>query len=290
MAKTKYGDHVVTMSSSISRYFMAPQFSWGSVRVAGELLGLHLAYSQGYVKEWHEYGSYPYRPHVHNFDEVLLYLGSDPEDISKLNAEAENCGGWEEELHVFTRPGVCVCPKGWPHCPVTIAKVTGPFQFGLLSFADRHWATKMPLPKEPLITDGTKYNDYFIDFSFRQDPSIGKIATVKIENLRRKNLVIEYMMCNKAFKCNEENPQPEIHDFNEVYLFTSGNHEDATYLMGEAEIALGKEEEIHKITLPTAILAPKGLPHLPLTVTKVDKPFMIMKLSFADKPTTIKMR
>ena len=38
---------------------------------------------------------------------------------------------------------------------------------------------------------------------------------------------------------------------------------------------MGKEMERHVISEPTAVFIPKGLPHCPLIVTRVDRPFFL---------------
>ena len=47
-------------------------------------------------------------------------------------------------------------------------------------------------------------------------------------------------------------------------------------LGGEVESIAGRRNEKHIITQPTAVVVPAGLPHNPLTITKVDKPFILL--------------
>jgi hypothetical protein len=69
------------------------------------------------------------KPHVHAFDEVLFFMGSDPDDMSKLGVEAEMCMGKEQEKHIITIPTAVVVPHGLPHCPITFLKVDRPCYF-----------------------------------------------------------------------------------------------------------------------------------------------------------------
>ena len=69
--------------------------------------------------------------------------------------------------------------------------------------------------------------------------------------------------------------KPHVHQNPEILLFMGADTDDITKLGGEAEIALGKEMELHRITQPTAVIVPGGLPHNPLTITKVDTPFIM---------------
>ena len=63
------------------------------------------------------------KPHTHAFDEVLFFMGSNPDDMSKLGVEAEICMGKEQEKHIITTPTAVVVPRGLPHCPITFLKV-----------------------------------------------------------------------------------------------------------------------------------------------------------------------
>lgn len=51
---------------------------------------------------------------------------------------------------------------------------------------------------------------------------------------------------------------------------------DLSELSAEVEVCLGQEEkqEKHIINTPTITIMPKDLPHCPLTITKVEKPFI----------------
>ena len=54
-----------------------------------------------------------------------------------------------------------------------------------------------------------------------------------------------------------------------------------TNLGVEAEMRLGKEEEKHIITGPTAVVVPKGLPHCPITFLKADRPMYFWHVALA---------
>jgi hypothetical protein len=62
------------------------------------------------------------------------------------------------------------------------------------------------------------------------------------------------------------------HPFDELLVFF-GYTNDLNYLGSDMELALGKEQEQHKFSVPTVIVAPRGLPHNPLITEKVYRPF-----------------
>jgi hypothetical protein len=68
-------------------------------------------------------------PHVHDHDEVVYFIGSDPKDIGDLGAEVNFQIGEKgrEEDHIFSVPTAVVIPKGVWHCPMYALKVEKPF-------------------------------------------------------------------------------------------------------------------------------------------------------------------
>jgi len=67
------------------------------------------------------------KPHVHDYDEAIFFLGSDPRNFSNLGAEVEFAIGAEEEKHVFDRPSAVVIPRGLPHCPIVTKNIERPY-------------------------------------------------------------------------------------------------------------------------------------------------------------------
>jgi hypothetical protein len=66
------------------------------------------------------------------------------------------------------------------------------------------------------------------------------------------------------------------HDVDEFIYFVGGNPENMFDFGAEIEITLGagKDEEKHIINKASVVYVPKGLPHLPITFKKVDKPIL----------------
>lgn len=73
------------------------------------------------------------------------------------------------------------------------------------------------------------------------------------------------------------------HPFAEFLLFFGYDPEDMNYLGSELELTVGEEWEAHKITKPTMVIAPKGVPHCPLITEKVSKPFGHLHLALSGK-------
>jgi hypothetical protein len=78
--------------------------------------------------------------HVHPVDEVLVYLGMDPENPDSLGAEMEVDMGKEHERHFIDKPSALVCPAGTPHMPSVTHWVDKPFAFFAVCLSGEHEA------------------------------------------------------------------------------------------------------------------------------------------------------
>jgi hypothetical protein len=86
-------------------------------------------------------------PHVHDHDEVVYFIGSDPKDIGTLEAEVNFKIGpkGQEENHIFSAATAVVIPKGVWHCPMETLKFEKPFLCMAVSLTTKyefHYAGK----------------------------------------------------------------------------------------------------------------------------------------------------
>jgi len=79
--------------------------------------------------------------HVHPYDEVLVFAGTEPADIDYLGAEIQIDMGEEHERHVVNEPTAVVLPAGTPHCPIVTRWVDKPFGVLMMSMGPRHETT-----------------------------------------------------------------------------------------------------------------------------------------------------
>jgi hypothetical protein len=67
------------------------------------------------------------KPHTHDFDEVLLFAGTNPDDPQNLDSEIEV---WiEDEKHIITKGCILFIPKGTKHLPLIFKKIGRPVYF-----------------------------------------------------------------------------------------------------------------------------------------------------------------
>jgi hypothetical protein len=65
------------------------------------------------------------RPHNHDWDEYIMFIGTSPEDPWDLGGEVEF---WlEDEKHIINKTCALFVPRGVYHCPFYIRKVDRPF-------------------------------------------------------------------------------------------------------------------------------------------------------------------
>lgn len=62
------------------------------------------------------------KPHFHDFEETLCFIGGNPLDITDFDAEIEYT--IDGEKHVLTKPGCVTMPRGIPHCPIVVKNVS----------------------------------------------------------------------------------------------------------------------------------------------------------------------
>jgi hypothetical protein len=87
-----------------------------------------------------------------------------------------------------------------------------------------------------------------------------------------------------------KHPEPHTHDFDELLGFIGGNPLDITDFGAEVRFCLGKEQEEYIITEPTIVSIPAGMVHCPLTVTRCDKPIVMLEISLTGEFDSSEMK
>ena len=74
--------------------------------------------------------------HTHDYDEVLGFLGGDPDNPKELNGEVEI---WlDDEKYNITKSCFIYCPAGLKHCPLRVVRVDKPMLFLAVSITDKY--------------------------------------------------------------------------------------------------------------------------------------------------------
>jgi hypothetical protein len=83
---------------------------------------------------WHRGGE----AHYHPTEEILVFIGLDPDNLEFLGCEQELAMGKEYERHVFDKPTVAVCPSGFPHLPLITRWTDKPYAFIVCCLSGTH--------------------------------------------------------------------------------------------------------------------------------------------------------
>ncbi|WP_026425110.1 hypothetical protein [Actinokineospora inagensis] len=76
------------------------------------------------------------KEHVHDYDEVLIWHGNDPDNVDDLGAEIYfDVAGVR---HTVTTSGSVYIPAGTRHCPLGFNWVARPFRFSALSLSPNY--------------------------------------------------------------------------------------------------------------------------------------------------------
>jgi len=86
--------------------------------------------------------------HTHDFEEVVTFFGSNPDDTTVLDGEIEFWLG--DEPHTITKSSVIFIPKGVKHCPLIIKKLDRPV-FHFATATDKNY--RGPLEMENQSVD-----------------------------------------------------------------------------------------------------------------------------------------
>jgi len=130
--RSKYGKHVMPLTfRRKAAWYYGPKNrddGGGSVSfVRGNDVGINFTMIYENIKKApYRLCPDPDKPHAHANSQVMLFLGADPGDISKLGGEFEICMGKEEERHVFTAPTAVITPPFLPHWPGGAVKLSQP--------------------------------------------------------------------------------------------------------------------------------------------------------------------
>jgi mannose-6-phosphate isomerase-like protein (cupin superfamily) len=134
MAKSKYGKYYITKTPPNPRHpesrIKGNSMPWeNTLYINNELDGaiknaFYLETNMVLRKSTGEVGE---KSHSHPFDEYLIFLGTDPDDLFDLHGMVEFWIGGEK--HLITKSCAVFVPGGIEHCPLYFHRVDKPFMF-----------------------------------------------------------------------------------------------------------------------------------------------------------------
>ena len=182
MAGNKYG-----------KYFaFGPLPEWASIGHAGptvayaddRLIKGCFCYSVSMVmpkppKEWgkDEWGDIKHGTHQHEYAEVILHIGTNPDDPLDLGGEVEFCMGPEMEKHIISKSSVIYIPPNLEHGPWTVKRVERAFILAVIDQGPAHSEKSRP----DLVSEQDRAKMVFIDEKLGGE-KVMKIAGKKLKN------------------------------------------------------------------------------------------------------------
>ena len=112
------------------------------------------------AKEWAQVG---HGTHMHKTPEVVVHVGTNPDDPYDLGGEVVMYMGEEMEKHVITRSTLIYIPANMIHAPWIIKKVTRPWIFMTVCQESHHTEKSFPELTPPEEVDNVVYMDQGYD-------------------------------------------------------------------------------------------------------------------------------
>jgi hypothetical protein len=285
MVQTKYGSLV----KSIPTF---KDYGQGSYRQGTEMNSKFFGYDLNlrYGTFYNSGNLEPFQTQVCDYDQVLIWMGTNTIDLGYLGAQVDFCLGEEKEKRRITTATVVSVPKGTPHLPASIGPMDDRFILMTISMAPEVKAKPVALDKPvgPYASwRGAKYQEYFKELAFirngpwhygpkNPDTHNGAITNIDATGFEFN---MSYESMNKApYRFAPEPDKPHVHPYTEFLIFIGCDCNDLNEFPAEVELCMGEEMERHLITKPTVAIQPKGHPHIPLRVFKQTKPWIFIVL------------
>jgi len=207
--------------------------------------------------------------HVHDFDEYVGFVGSDPDNTAELGGTVRfQIGGKWLELK---KSAIIYIPAGVPHCPYYVDDITKPILHfsgspsGKCDLLDPSEATFLPEDYEKLV-------------SYKVRPVMPGKETP--ETIMKKIVWIDDSYIKGApyfeimFFINPREPLPptHVHDFDELLGFVGSDPDDPENLGGTVRLMI--EDEWIELNKSSVIYVPAGLRHSPFVIEKMSRPII----------------
>ncbi|MCS7114905.1 MAG: hypothetical protein RMJ15_02295 [Nitrososphaerota archaeon] len=237
---------------------------------------------------------------VHPYDELLIFAGTNPNDVLYLGAEASIVLGEEREEYTFNEPSVAIIPKGLPHGPAKIKKLDSPIVQIALADGPEYKASIKETRKETchgkkyirlvkrLTTSKSAYEVYRNQGPIKIDErgvmdlrAIGpgeayQIVQMHPEDLEGVNISFSWEFCGTP-GCWMSPKYGHVHSEPELLIALGLDPNNPQDLGASLEFWFGTEREVYVIDRSTVITIPRPwIAHTPLITQCSQRPFAFM--------------
>jgi len=220
--------------------------------------------------------------HSHDYDEIVLHIGGDPDNPRELGGEIEYYLSGQP-LRLDTTTALFV-PKGVKHGPIVWKKFTSPhIEMSIIlgpASAGETWSGNGSV--QPTKENDVDYEKYLVR---NPDCLEGTEVTEAIKSPAHIYVSSKLIPgCNNYidFGWISEMPEPNppipnhSHDYEEVVMLIGGDPKNPEELGAGLEFCIDGQPLAFDTT--TAVYAPRGIDHGPLTWKRVDRPHLLMPI------------
>jgi hypothetical protein len=203
----------------------------------------------------------------HNSDELLMFIGSDPDDHENLNAEIEL---WiENDKLILTQTCIVFVPAGVVYGRMEVKNIKKPV-FNYICHINTD--TYEEIPAKATAAPGTYANNWVE----RYEPVDGRLPSAPEGFLTRllwidgkKFAGAPYLESVWFHTENDTGPEKHSHDFDEIIGFFGSDAEHPDELGAELTFSIG--DEVIDVKKSCLVYIPKGLDHSPILVPKLER-------------------
>ncbi|MEM2454936.1 MAG: hypothetical protein QXN21_03225 [Candidatus Bathyarchaeia archaeon] len=268
---------------------------------AGDLEGLNLNFSYGFIKDNRAFHPLDEQKMlVHPYHELLVFVGIDTNDVTRLGAEVSIELGKEPEEYTFDRPTVVIIPAGTPHGPAKVRKSDMPviahYHVGLGPEWKADFVLKKPRSSEQKYAHLVKplkstvlphYKPGLVDekgvmyaSAFVGPANADQLIWMYGRDLEGLDVNISwgfYSKCGAWHKSPETRGGAHVHPVDEALYFVGLDPSNIYYFGAEIEEVMGEnQEERYIINRPAVMIFPRGVVHGPITTRFVEKPYAMI--------------
>jgi hypothetical protein len=224
--------------------------------------------------------------HIHDFDEIILHFGGDPNAFRDLGAEIELY--IDGQPIIFNTTTSIFIPKGIPHGPIVWKRITKPIIQMVFILGNGYYERKLykrGSGSTPVLlpgkTSNIEYEEYVVRTPVREVGRGVKNRQMPTMTYMSRHLVLEancYLECGWIYGMPEPNPHvfEHMHDYDELIIHFGSDPCHPEDLGGEIEYCVNGQPLTFNTT--SCLFIPKGLKHGPLTWKKFTKPHVEMTL------------
>jgi hypothetical protein len=232
------------------------------------------------------------KPHTHDFDEVIAFIGSDRDKPRDLGGEISI---WlDGEKHILDKTCLIFVPAGAEHCPVVFNRIDRPVFWATISPSSKYTRTPVDNPKKStgtvpisrcrVITEVVQFDGGATD----KPPAPPPDSTVKgarvmhlEDHVAQGSFYVDFVW---IYEGTGQAPAPEHnHDWVEVIAMIGADPQHPRDLGGTMSIVLGGETQY--IRQSSLVCIPKGLKHCPWKFLDIKKPTLVFTAGPSGKYT-----